>query len=320
MKVEAERPKRISVARCPVDRISFEEVVCELCQRIEQRQPTHVVFVNAAKVVRYRQNPELRAAIDRSDMLLADGVPIVWASKLRGTPLPGRVNGTAYAHQGRATLVRAAEAICQGRYPLLSYENLTLGFPPPWHLDFVAGKTWEVAPGNKVSIVRHDGSDVKTVWEPSRLQFLPVLGKAYCLTSDERFREAAKRLTTDWLECNPVGQGVNWTCAMEAALRAMSILFLLNLLWPLRAEERGWLERVTLALWQHLLYIEGYLEFSHISRSNHYVSDIVGLYCLSAFLDGKEAETRRNLYRIRVEQEILHQVYEDGGDYEASLG
>ena len=94
MKVEAERPKRISVARCPVDRISFEEVVCELCQRIEQRQPTHVVFVNAAKVVRYRQNPELRAAIDRSDMLLADGVPIVWASKLRGTPLPGRVNGT----------------------------------------------------------------------------------------------------------------------------------------------------------------------------------------------------------------------------------
>ncbi|PYV25794.1 MAG: hypothetical protein DMG27_08715 [Acidobacteria bacterium] len=229
-------------------------------------------------------------------------------------------NLSACSDEGRAALVQTANQVCQGRFPLLSYENLTLGFPPPWHVDFVTGKAWELSPSDELALVRHDGSDVKAVWELSRLQFLPVLGKAYCLTSDERFREAAKRLTTDWLECNPVGQGVNWTCAMEAALRAMSILFLLNLLWPLRAEERGWLERVTLALWQHLLYIEGYLEFSHISRSNHYVSDIVGLYCLSAFLDGKEAETRRNLYRIRVEQEILHQVYEDGGDYEASLG
>ncbi|MGO9273898.1 MAG: WecB/TagA/CpsF family glycosyltransferase, partial [Terriglobia bacterium] len=94
MKVDVERPKRISVAGCPVDRISFEQVVRELCQRIEQRQRTHVVFVNAAKVVRYRQNPELRAVIERSDLLLADGLPIVWASKLRGSPLPGRVNGT----------------------------------------------------------------------------------------------------------------------------------------------------------------------------------------------------------------------------------
>jgi len=94
MKVDVERPKRISVAGCPVDRISFEQVVRELCQRIEQRQRTHVVFVNAAKVVRYRQNPELRAVIERSDLLLADGLPVVWASKLRGSPLPGRVNGT----------------------------------------------------------------------------------------------------------------------------------------------------------------------------------------------------------------------------------
>jgi hypothetical protein len=161
---------------------------------------------------------------------------------------------------------------------------------------------------------------VKAVWELSRLQFLPVLGKAYRLTSDERYREAAKRLVIDWLERNPVGWGVNWTTPMEAALRAMSVLFLLNLLWPLRAEEAGWASSVTLALWQHLLYIENYLEFSHISRSNHYLSDIVGLYCLSAFLEGKEAEARRPLYRARVEQEILHQVYEDGGDYEASLG
>jgi hypothetical protein len=229
-------------------------------------------------------------------------------------------NLSACGDEGRATLVKTADQICQGRFPLLSYERLTLGFPPPWHVDFVSGKGWELAPSHQVAPVRHDGSDVKAAWELSRLQFLPVLGKAYRLTGDERYREAAKRLVCDWIERNPVGRGVNWTCAMEAALRAMSILFLFNLLWPLREEESDWRDRVTLALWQHSLYIESHLEFSHISRSNHYLSDIVGLYCLSAFLDGPEADVRRRLYRSRVEREILHQVYEDGGDYEASLG
>ena len=69
-----------------------------------------------------------------------------------------------------------------------------IGFPPPWHVDFVTGKAWELSPSDELALVRHDGSDVKAVWELSRLQFLPVLGKAYCLTSDERFREAAMLL------------------------------------------------------------------------------------------------------------------------------
>ena len=248
-------------------------------------------------------------------LIAEGGCPV----RVRNLPYYSPVSSSC-SDEGRTVLVRTADQICKGRFTLLSYENLVLGFPPPWHVDFVSGKGWELSPSDQIAIVRHDGSDVKAVWELSRLQFLPVLGKAYRLTSEERYREGAKRLTADWLECNPVGRGVNWTCPMEAALRAMSILFLLNLLWPLRPEESSWLERVTLALWQHLLYIESYLEFSYISRSNHYLSDSVGLYCLSAFLEGKEAETRRELYRSRVEQEIFHQVYEDGGDYEASLG
>ncbi len=222
--------------------------------------------------------------------------------------------------QAAATIVQTAEHICQGRFPLLSYEHTKLGFPPPWHVDFVSGQSWDLLPGKSLTIVRHDGSDIKAVWELSRLQCLPILGKAYRLTGEERYRQAGQRLTSDWLERNPVGRGANWTTPMEVALRAMSVVFLISLLSPLRPDEDAWLERVTLGLWQHLLYIESYLEFSHISRSNHYLSNIVGLYCLSAFLSGAGMELRREDYRSRVQKEILHQVYDDGGDYEASLG
>jgi N-acetylglucosaminyldiphosphoundecaprenol N-acetyl-beta-D-mannosaminyltransferase len=86
--------KRIRLAECPVDRLSFEEAVEELCRRIDSGVRTHVVFVNAAKIVKYHQDAALAAVMDRADLLLADGVPVVWASRMLGQRLPSRVNGT----------------------------------------------------------------------------------------------------------------------------------------------------------------------------------------------------------------------------------
>lgn len=220
----------------------------------------------------------------------------------------------------RACILGAADAFCRGEVPFFGYGTIPLGFPPPWNLDFVSGKSWELVPSERLILVRDDGSDVKVPWELSRLQLLPVLGKAYRLTTDARYRDAAKNVLSDWIERNPVGWGVNWAVAMEAALRAMSICFLLDLLWPFGSGEAGWLEKATLCLWQHLLYIEAHLEFSHLVRSNHYLSNVLGLFGLSLFLEGQGMERRRLKNRHCLEREILEQVYEDGGDYEASTG
>jgi hypothetical protein len=226
----------------------------------------------------------------------------------------------SWDRSARDIVCGVADEICQGRFPFLSYETVTLGLPPPWHMDFVSGKKWEMAPGGELEIVRHDGSDVKVPWELSRLQHLPVLGKAHVMTGKDSYREAAKTLLSDWIDRNPVGMGVNWTIAMEAALRSISIVLLLNLLWPLRPEENPWLEKVTRSLWHHYLYIEAHLEFSHIVRSNHYLSNIVGLVWLSHSLEAKSMAARRRSYQQVVEREIIDQVYADGGDYEASSG
>ncbi|MGD0831120.1 MAG: WecB/TagA/CpsF family glycosyltransferase [Terracidiphilus sp.] len=84
---------RIAVAGCPVDILDFETAVAELCRRIEMRIQTHVAFVNAAKVVRYGRDANLRRVMDEAGLLLADGMPIVWASKLGAKPLVERVAG-----------------------------------------------------------------------------------------------------------------------------------------------------------------------------------------------------------------------------------
>lgn len=226
----------------------------------------------------------------------------------------------ALSNAGGLLITKYADDIGSGRFPFLGYGTQHLGYEPQWNVDFISGYEWLPAYKNGYLTATPAGSDIKVPWELSRLQFLPVLGKAYRITKDEHYRADAKRLTSAWIMKNPVGVGVNWSIAMEAALRAMSLCFLLNLLSPIRTEEQNWLGVVTRCLWHHLLYIEAHLEFSHLIRSNHYLSNLIGLYCLSEFLDGSGMSARRNLYRQKVESEILRQTYEDGGDYEASTG
>src|SRR5713101_3001076 len=226
----------------------------------------------------------------------------------------------ALSEHSRALIVAFADEIRAGRYPFLGYGTAELGTRPMWNFDFLSGAGWPYVRCEGRECIRYDGSDIKVPYELSRLQFLPVLGKAHVLTGDDSYRRAAKDLLSHWIQSNPVSVGVNWTIAMEAALRAMSICFLLNLLCPIRREEEPWLASVTRSLAQHLLYIEANIEFSHLLTSNHYLSDVVGLYCLSMFLDGEGMAARRCKYRQRIEAEMARQVYEDGGDYEASTG
>src|SRR6267142_725782 len=239
--------------------------------------------------------------------------------KFRATPYY-KQDLQSLSENSQALIVAFADEIQAGRYPILGYGTAEVGTRPKWNLDFVSGAEWPYARYDGRECIRHDGSDVKVPYEVSRLQFLPVLGKAHVLTGDDSYRRAAKGILSHWIQSNPVLVGVNWTIAMEAALRAMSICFLLNLLSPFRPEEQPWLATVTRSLAEHLHYIEANIEFSHLLTSNHYLSDVVGLYCLSMFLHGEGMTARRREYRQRIEAEMAQQVYEDGGDYEASTG
>ncbi len=52
-----------------------------------------VGIVNVAKLVNMRRDSILRDSVESSDLVLADGAPLVWLSRLKGTPLPERIAG-----------------------------------------------------------------------------------------------------------------------------------------------------------------------------------------------------------------------------------
>jgi hypothetical protein len=220
----------------------------------------------------------------------------------------------------REATLAYADAVLRGEYPLMGYGSPHLGIHPNWQCDWVSGKSWPLEDSRTIQVVRHDGSDVKAPWELSRLQWSPVVARAYVLTGERRYREALRSLLTDWIERNPVGKGVNWTVAMEAGLRGISLCLTMDQLWPFTAEEKPWLNQMTASLWQHLRFIEAHNEFSFLIRSNHYLSNIAGLTTLSAYLDGPGMQRRLRKYARAVDREILLQTYSDGGDCEASTG
>jgi len=195
--------------------------------------------------------------------------------------------------------------------------------PIDWYLDPVKGlrfprgiphKRWDLLK------MRPGLADIKLPWELARCQHWLPLAQAYVLTNESRFaREIACQLD-DFAVANPVGLGINWTCTMDVALRALNWALALELIADApRLGEEFW-QRAYQALFAHGAFIFANLENHYEVTSNHFLSNLVGLYYLSAiFKDLPEGQTWQRFCRESLETEIRIQVLDDGADYESSV-
>ncbi len=65
-----------------------------------------------------------------------------------------------------------------------------------------------------------DGSDIKVPWELSRCQHLPLLAAAHRLTGDPSYLDELGAQVDHWIAAEPRGDGANWACTMDVAIRA----------------------------------------------------------------------------------------------------
>jgi N-acetylglucosaminyldiphosphoundecaprenol N-acetyl-beta-D-mannosaminyltransferase len=96
--------------------VTLRQAVALLATRIGDRQANAGVVVtpNVDHLVRLERNPEFKEGYARAEFIFADGMPVVWASRLLGNPLPGRVTGAdlfvelcreAVAHQWKVAVL-----------------------------------------------------------------------------------------------------------------------------------------------------------------------------------------------------------------------
>jgi N-acetylglucosaminyldiphosphoundecaprenol N-acetyl-beta-D-mannosaminyltransferase len=86
-------PTRQRISGIDFDAVCRADAVAVCEQALRDNRPLTIGVVNAAKAVSMRDNELLASSVLESDLVLADGQSIVWASRLLGRPLPERVAG-----------------------------------------------------------------------------------------------------------------------------------------------------------------------------------------------------------------------------------
>ena len=77
----------------PVQKRDMNSVLLQVQHAVSSRESLNIGVVNAAKIVNMAKDPELDEAVRSSDVIYADGMSVVWASRILGDALPCRVPG-----------------------------------------------------------------------------------------------------------------------------------------------------------------------------------------------------------------------------------
>ena len=126
---------RIQFMGCAIDSMTRQETLEHVLQwcRQDEISPKTLITLNAALLMMMKSDPALARACNAGDIIVADGMPIVWSTKLLGTPLADRVAGvdlmqklleeggkqgiSVYFLGARQAVIDTLLDLCRERYP-----------------------------------------------------------------------------------------------------------------------------------------------------------------------------------------------------------
>ncbi|QSB06171.1 WecB/TagA/CpsF family glycosyltransferase [Natronoglycomyces albus] len=77
-----------------IDNVTSDAVLAQVFASLEEGSGGHIVTPNVDILAQARRSDEARELIAQADLVVADGAPLVWASRLSRQPLPERVAGS----------------------------------------------------------------------------------------------------------------------------------------------------------------------------------------------------------------------------------
>jgi N-acetylglucosaminyldiphosphoundecaprenol N-acetyl-beta-D-mannosaminyltransferase len=136
--------KRIELFCLPFNSLTMEDAVAAVEQFVVDRRPKWVTVANAAVVVWTHGNAELQTLISSADLILCDGMGLMYASRLLGVPFPEMLSGPLMldrlvrlaAERGysifllgtKRDILQRAVANYQGRYATLRISGYRDGY------------------------------------------------------------------------------------------------------------------------------------------------------------------------------------------------
>ena len=86
--------ERVDLFGITLHNVTMREALNAIRQFVEGGGKHFVTTPNVDHIVRLRKDPEFRDAYRKASLVLADGMPVLWASRLLGRPLKERVAGS----------------------------------------------------------------------------------------------------------------------------------------------------------------------------------------------------------------------------------
>jgi N-acetylglucosaminyldiphosphoundecaprenol N-acetyl-beta-D-mannosaminyltransferase len=86
--------RRVRLLELELDAVTEAEAIATILHGLDKGVGGFVVTPNLDHLRQLSQTPELTSLFRKPDLVVADGMPLVWASRLQGSPLPERVAGS----------------------------------------------------------------------------------------------------------------------------------------------------------------------------------------------------------------------------------
>ena len=77
-----------------INNVTMPETIAAIEKMIADGKKSYVVAINVDVVMKIENDSYLKQVVDNADMVLVDGKPLVWISKLHGKPLKAKISGS----------------------------------------------------------------------------------------------------------------------------------------------------------------------------------------------------------------------------------
>jgi N-acetylglucosaminyldiphosphoundecaprenol N-acetyl-beta-D-mannosaminyltransferase len=102
---------RLDMMGLAIDRVSESETVERAMVGVRDGRGGWICPANLDVLRQVVNEPELRSVVAEADLVVADGMPLLWASHLQGAPLPERVAGSSLIHTLSYAAARHAASV-----------------------------------------------------------------------------------------------------------------------------------------------------------------------------------------------------------------
>ena len=104
-------PPRIRLLGMPISILTEAQTNSHIIESLQAGRGGWVITPNLDQLRLFRKTPDLHRMYDQADLIVADGMPLIWASRLQKTPLPERVAGSSIINTLTAAAAEAGYRI-----------------------------------------------------------------------------------------------------------------------------------------------------------------------------------------------------------------